>query len=429
MSHATKKKSQRRERDEKSSVALEGSEAFQDQAFDRLEVDEETRLLLKTPHREVRLELPLRRDDGSLTLFCGYRVQHDRSRGPFKGGMRYHPDVDLEHFRGLAQVMTWKTALVDIPLGGAKGGVDCDPKQLSVAELEQLTKRFCERLGSLLGPDEDIPAPDMGTGPREMAWIYQTYSKRHGDEPGVVTGKPLQLGGSHARDQATGLGLALMTDWVTDELGMALDGTTVAIQGFGNVGRHAARHLEERGARVLAVSDSRGGVHRADGLPIRDMVAEAEGSDHPRVPRDGRGDEITNAELLALDVDVLIPAAIDGVITADNVGDVRAKVILEGANLPLSLEADQVLEESGVTVVPGVLANAGGVIVSYLEWIQNRQRYRWSEDEVLTRLEELLGLAWQTARREAKENELSFRRAAYSIAVRRVCEAVELRGL
>jgi glutamate dehydrogenase (NAD(P)+) len=397
--------------------------------FERMDLDEEMRQLLRMPHREVKLELPLRRDDGSLAVYRGYRVQHDNSRGPFKGGLRYHPDVDLDHFLGLAQVMTWKTALVDIPLGGAKGGIDCDPEQLSARELENLTKRFTSRLGALLGPNYDIPAPDMGTGAREMAWIYEAYSQKAGDEPGVVTGKPIELGGSPVREEATGRGLALVAAWAISELGAELDGATVAIQGFGNVGRHAARGIEALGGRVVAISDAQGGIYDRRGLPVAALTS-GDQENKRRVPRHERhGDEITNAELLALDVDVLIPAAVDGTIHAGNVQDVRAPFVVEGANLPITCEADRLLADGGVHVVPGLLANAGGVIVSYLEWIQNRQRYRWTEDAVKKELEAILSRACLTVFARATEAGTSHREAANTIAVERVRSAMELRGL
>lgn len=408
----------------------ECSETYLERAFDELELGEELRHLVRTPFREIKLELPLRRDDGSLSVYRGYRVQHDRSRGPFKGGLRYHPAVDLDHFLALAQVMTWKTALVDIPLGGAKGGIDCDPQQLSTRELEELTKRFTSRLGGLLGSNVDIPAPDMGTGSREMAWIYEAYSKSQGDEPGVVTGKPIRLGGSPGRERATGCGVARVAEWAVAESELEWDRTTFAIQGFGNVGRNAARLIEERGGRVVAVSSSKQGLYRSNGLPVAEIARKAEESGAPRqVPADEvHGDVITNDELLALDVDVLIPAAVDGVIHAGNVGSIRARRIVEAANLPITCDADRDLTERGVVIVPGVLANAGGVVVSYLEWIQNRQRYRWSDERVDSELERILERAWRSVRQRVAARGVSHRLAAYSIAVERVTEAIELRG-
>lgn len=409
----------------------ECSESFLRRAFDYLELDEEVRHLVRTPYREIRLELPLRRDDGALSVFTGYRVQHDHSRGPFKGGLRYHPDVDLDHFLALAQVMTWKTALVDIPLGGAKGGINCDPSGLSCRELESLTKRFASRLGHLLGANVDIPAPDMGTGSREMAWIYEAYSKSVEDEPAVVTGKPVGLGGSPEREQATGRGVSMIAEWALNDRGSEIDGATFAIQGFGNVGRHAARLIEERGGKIVAVSGSHGGVHDSAGLPVHRLVAATqEDRSFEQLPLDeSNGERITNPELLALDVDVLIPAAVDGVVHTGNADDVRASLVLEAANLPITCDADHALEKRGVTVVPGILANAGGVIVSYLEWVQNRQRYRWDSDRVNSDLERILAKAWRSVRVRAESRELPLRLASYSLAVERVRDAIGHRGI
>jgi glutamate dehydrogenase (NAD(P)+) len=307
----------------------ECGETFLEAAFERLGIDDALRLLLRTPQREITVELPLRRDDGSLSVFRGYRVQHDRSRGPFKGGMRYHPDVDREHFLALAQVMTWKTALADIPFGGAKGGIGCDPSTLSARELRDLTWAFTERLGSLLGPDRDIPGPDLGTGQREMAWMLEAWTRRHGDEPGVVTGKPVQLGGTPEREGATGRGVATLAGWALEAHGASVAGATFAIQGFGNVGRRAAELIAERGGRVVAISDAHGALHRAEGLPIaaRGAAADAAGAakELPRAAGRACGDALGNDELLALEVDVLVPAAVDGTIHGGNAGDVRAR--------------------------------------------------------------------------------------------------------
>jgi len=409
----------------------ECSENFLSGALDLLEVDEETRHLLRGPFREVALELPLRRDDDSLSVFHGYRVQHDHSRGPFKGGFRFHPEMDMDHSRGLASVMTWKTAVVDIPMGGAKGGIDCDPGELSRSELETLTKRFVQKLGPLLGPDVDIPAPDVGTGPREMAWIYAGYARTHEvDAPGVVTGKPLELGGSRGRTAATGRGVAMVTDWACRAEDIDLEGASVAIQGFGNVGSHLARFLDERGASVLAVSDVGGGIHRGDGLDVETLFRQmnVEGSIDTVVDSDVPHDSLSNAELLAMDVDVLIPAALEGVINGDNVDDVSADLVVEAANLPTTCDADRVLAERGVPLIPDILANAGGVTVSYLEWVQNRQRYQWAEERVNRELGDVMRAAWEDVSARAEEDGVSYRRAAYTTAVERVRAATRLRG-
>lgn len=413
---------------------LECSQAFLDQALERLGAGEEQRTLLSGPYREIKVELPIRRDDGELAVFAGYRVQHDNSRGPFKGGLRFHPHVDMEHFRGLASVMTWKTALVDVPFGGAKGGIDCDTHELSRQELEVLTKRFTDKMEVVLGPNRDIPAPDVGTGPREMAWILEQYSKTNGYEPGVVTGKPIQLAGSPGRVEATGRGVAMLTAWACEEHDLELEGATVAIQGFGNVGSHAARFLAERGARIVAVSDARGAVHDVDGVDVDAVLErkreseEREGGYVPLRELGVEGDEITNEELLTLDVDVLIPAAIEGVLHTGNVEDVRAGLVVEGANLPTDCDAARALDERGVPVVPDILANAGGVTVSYLEWVQNRERYRWAEERVNEELETFLRRAWEDVRDTAREEGISYRLAAYQIAAGRVMEATRLRG-
>lgn len=398
--------------------------------LERLGVGEELGLLLGTAHREVSVEMPLTRDDGSLAVFRGYRVQHDRSRGPFKGGLRYHPDVDLDHFRGLAQLMSWKTALVDIPFGGAKGGINCDPEELSLRELEVLTKQFISRLHGLIGPDLDVPAPDMGTGPREMAWIYEADSKTGGSRPDVVTGKPVILGGSYGRREATGTGVAMVTRWAAEAEEIRDEGARVAIQGFGNVGRHLAVALSDMGFKVVAVSDKHGGVMDPGGLPVHEMAEEA-GSDHTSrsvtelAPGTRR---LENRELLTLDVDVLIPAAVESVVTAGNARDIRARLLVEAANVPVDCEAARILEKRGLPVVPDILANAGGVIVSYLEWVQNRQRYRWESARVMQELERTLRRAWDAVRARAAEEGISYRMAALCLALERIREATLARG-
>lgn len=403
---------------------------FLEDALEHLGIGDEMRYLLRTPFREIKFELPLWRSDGSLEVFQGFRVQHDRSRGPFKGGLRYHPQVDNDHFRCLAQVMTWKTAVVDIPFGGAKGGINCDVHDLDVHELETLTKRYTVRMGPLLGSDLDIPAPDMGTGPREMAWIYDAHSEGHGDDPGVVTGKPIQLGGSLGRTEATGRGVAQVAAWAAKEHELDLDGASVAIQGFGNVGSHAAHFLAQRGARIVALSDVWGGLHNDAGLDVeRLLAAQKEGGRDFRLSEGGvDAGEIDNDAILALDVDLLIPAAIDGVLNDGNASDVQARLVVEAANLPTTCEADSVLAARKIPVIPDILANAGGVTVSYLEWVQNRQRYRWKADRVNSELEEILRHAWRQVRERAAQDEVPYRLAAYSLAVERVQKAIELRG-
>jgi len=405
-------------------------ETYLGRAFDRLATDDEVRFLLTSPHLEVKVELPLRQADGSLRVFYGFRVQHDRARGPFKGGLRYHPSVTLEHFRGLAQLMTWKTAVVDIPFGGGKGGINCDPRQLSANDLEILTKRYTQRMGPLLGPDVDVPAPDMGTGPREMAWIYEAYSREHGDTPGVVTGKPIQLGGCLGRVEATGHGVVLVAGWAAEQIGLDLNGATVAIQGFGNVGQHAAYDFAARGAKVVALSSVEGGLYNPDGLDV-DALHAARVEDPGCLLLDCgvEGEQTDSAGPLTVEADILVPAAIEGVLTADNADDVRAKLVVEAANMPTTAEASASLEARGIPVVPDILANAGGVTVSYLETVQNHQRYRWPRERVDQEQETILRRAWKQVHERATREDVPYREAAWLVAIERVLEATEMRGL
>jgi len=410
---------------------IHSGEQFLDRAFEHLQIETHMRHLLRACYREVRFELPLKRDDGSMALFTGYRVQHDQSLGPFKGGLRFHPDVDMNHFVALARLMTWKCALLGLPFGGAKGGVDCDPEALSAREMENLTKRLVSRLDMIIGPNRDIPAPDMGTGPQEMAWIVDAYAHRFGYAPGVVTGKPLALGGSNGRLEATGRGVAQVAELAAAAHGLDIEEASVAIQGFGNVGSNAARFLHERGAKVVAVSDVGGGRHHADGLPLERLFKAQGHSSRPVSSPDVdlSGDEISNDDLLELEVDILIPAAIGHVITSDNVERVKAGLIVEAANMPIDCQADAVLADRGVPVVPDLLANAGGVTVSFLEWVQNQSRYQWSAEKVNRELKDRLDQAWQEASKRAEKEDISLRLAAYAIAVERVIEAIHLRGI
>jgi len=408
---------------------LECSESFLRAAMERLELEEEHQFLLRTPYRVVQIELPLRLSDGSLSVFTGVRVQHNNSRGPFKGGLRYHPELDPAHARGLAAVMTWKTALANLPLGGGKGGINCDPRKLGNGELEQLTKQFTQRMGDIIGPEVDVAAPDVGTGPREMAWIYDAYARIHGDNPAVVTGKPLELGGSPGRTEATGRGVAMITAWAAKANGKTLDDATVAIQGFGNVGANVAHFLAERGASIVAVSDVDGGLANEKGLDVAKLKQRVDDGEIDSVAEaTNLGEAKDNDALLAEDVDILIPAALGGAIHGGNVDSIRAGMIVEAANLPVTCDADPVLAERGVTVVPDLLANSGGVIVSYLEWVQNREGYRWSVEQVNGELEKRLGHAWESVRERAESEDVPYRRAAYLIAVERVDEATALRG-
>lgn len=400
------------------------------QAYDHLGLGSGVRTLLTTARREIRVELPLTNGNGEdMRVYRGYRVQHNDSRGPFKGGLRFHPAVTMNHFSALAQLMTWKCALASIPFGGAKGGIDCDPHELSRYELELLTKQYVQRMHPLLGPDVDIPAPDMGTDPEVMAWIYQANTKVRGHQPGAVTGKPVALGGSPSRISATGTGVALVTAWAAERRIGGIEGRRVAIQGFGNVGSHAARALEEMGAHVVAVTGRHGGVHCGDGLHVRNLVEQAERGVEPSELDPPGAEAITNEDLLGLDVDILVPAATEGTIDADNAGAIRAGLVVEGANMPVTPDGEQILDEAGIEVVPDILANAGGVVVSYFEWVQSRGRNRWTADREDEELEATLRRAFDETVRRAEQDGIRLRTAATVIAVERVYEAVRLRGL
>ena len=392
-----------------------------------LDLPEHLQVALKTPYREVMVEIPLVHEDGSIDTYRGYRVQHNDARGPMKGGLRYHRDVDLDEVRALASLMTWKTAVVDVPFGGAKGGIDLDPRTLRPHQVEQVTRTFVQRIQKLIGPNQDIPAPDVNTNAQIMAWIVDEYSKFNGYTPAVVTGKPLEVGGSPGRDSATGRGVAVSTEWAARDLALNLEGATVAIQGFGNVGSWSARFLEKMGAKIVAVSDSRGGIFDGDGLEVDRLVTMVE-TGH-RVSESEDVEHISNEDLLTSEVDILVPAALGDVLTERNAGDIRAKLVVEGANAPTTPAADAILREGGVTVVPDILANAGGVTVSYFEWVQNIQRFRWTGERVDRDLVTILGNACDAAGSLATERSTSLRTAAFMVAIRRVAAAAQIRGV
>ncbi|MBX6391105.1 MAG: Glu/Leu/Phe/Val dehydrogenase [Frankia sp.] len=385
--------------------------------------------LLRTPRRSVTVSVPLRRDDGQLLVLTGYRVQHNLARGPAKGGIRYHPSTDLDEVKALAMWMTWKCALMGIPYGGAKGGIAVEPSMLSPAERERMTRRYAAELVPLIGPEKDIPAPDVGTDEQTMAWLMDTYSAHSGyTAHGVVTGKPLAIGGSAGRAGATSRGVQLATFSALRERGLDPREVTVAVQGFGKVGALAAQYLHDAGCRVVAVSDVKGGIYNPGGLNPAALIRHlARGAD--TVVGYPGTDTISNAELLELDVDVLVPAALEGVVTAANAERVRARIIVEGANGPVTADADEVLAERGVLVVPDILANGGGVAVSYFEWVQGLQAYFWTEDQVNDRLRELMERAYNQVSAMASEHRLSLREAAHVIGVGRVAEAHRTRGL
>ena len=384
--------------------------------------------MLAAPRREVTVSIPLRRDDGSTEVLTGHRVQHNLSRGPAKGGLRYSPDVDLDEVRALAMWMTWKCALLDVPYGGAKGGVVIDPRQYSAAELERVTRRYTSEIMPLIGPTRDIPAPDIGTDEQTMAWMMDTYSVASGHTVlGVVTGKPISLGGSLGRASATSRGVVYIALAALRHVGTDPAAATAVVQGFGKVGRGAARFLDEAGVTVTAVSDQYGAVWSPDGLDVAAVEAHVDRTGTVVGLPDAV--MIDNDTLLALDVDLLVPAAVEGVLHGGNAADVRARVVVEGANGPTTPEADAVLADRDVLVVPDILANAGGVVVSYFEWVQANQAYWWSEAEVEARLADRMSSAWQEVLAESRRHDLSLRTAATCLAVRRVAEAHRQRGL
>jgi glutamate dehydrogenase (NAD(P)+) len=403
-----------------------------DQAAEMLHLPDDIRAILRVPQRELTVNFPVQMDDGSTRVFTGYRVQHNLSRGPVKGGIRYHPSVDIDEVRALAMWMTWKCALVNIPYGGAKGGVIVDPKQLSPGELERLTRRFATEISILLGPEKDIPAPDVGTNAQIMAWIMDTISMHRGyTVPAVITGKPVNVGGSLGRVEATGRGVMLMVREMARKLGWSLDGLRVVVQGFGNVGSTAAYLLHQLGCKVIGVADASGGYYCAQGLDIPAMRAYTE--QHSFRLLDGYKaagvERISGSELLELECDVLIPAALENQITGANAERIRARLIVEGANGPTTPEADAILGERGVIVVPDILANAGGVIVSYFEWVQGLQEFFWDEQDINEKLERIIVGAFQQVYAMAGQRQIPLRLAAYLLAVQRVADANLTRGV
>jgi glutamate dehydrogenase (NAD(P)+) len=408
--------------------ALEAALQQFDAAADHLGLDDGLRAILRVPQREYTVHFPVKMDDGSVRVFNGYRVQHNVARGPAKGGMRYHPETDLDEVRALAMWMTWKCALVDVPFGGAKGGVTVDPRSLSARELEGVTRRFATELQAIAGPDSDIPAPDVGTNAQVMAWFMDTVSMHRGfSVPGTVTGKPLAIGGSVGRSDATGQGVVYCIEDAARRGGFSIVGSRVAVQGFGNVGEATARLLHELGARIVAVTDVGGGVSNPDGLDMPLLARHFQ--EHGTVAGAPGTVPIDNESLFALDVDVLVLAALEGQITAENAERVRARLLAEAANGPVMPEADPILARNGVTVVPDILCNAGGVIVSYFEWAQNRAALSWTLDEVNDRLRRQIMQAAGAVWDRSAEDGISPRLAAHSIAVERVAEATRLRGL
>lgn len=396
-------------------------------AFDVLGLDDMAEHTLKRPSREVKVELVIQMDDGSIGNFVGFRVQHDNARGPFKGGLRYSEGVNLDEVQSLASLMTWKTALIDVPYGGAKGGIHVDPNELSEDELERLTRRFVERIHEFIGPTTDIPAPDMNTGEREMAWLFDEYSNHHGFEPAVVTGKPVDLHGSLGRNSATGRGCKYAIREVLQNDGQDISHSSFAIQGFGNVGSWAARLLHDAGGTIVAISNVDGGLYKETGLDPHAVYDHRKESgtvaDYPDA------EKITNEELLTVDCDVLVPAAVGHVLHEDNADDVQADYILEGANGPTTYAADQILDRRGVMRVPDIFANAGGVTVSYFEWAQNIQHFSWQEDRINQELDNHMCRAHRVLRGLMNKHDISMRTAAFVAAIERVRKSTKMRGL
>ncbi len=383
---------------------------------------------LRAPKRELIVNFPVEMDDRSVRVFTGYRVHHNTALGPTKGGIRYHPSVTLDEVRALAMWMTWKCAVVGLPYGGAKGGVICDPKALSVRELENLTRRYATEISVLMSPQGDIPAPDMGTGEREMAWIMDTYSMHRGySVPAVVTGKPLAIGGSLGRSEATGRGVMVTTLEALRHKNIPVEGARVVVQGFGKVGAPAACLIEERGAKVIAVSDASGGVYNPRGLDLRNLLAYAKAQGTVIAYR--QAEPLSNAELLELPCEVLMPCALENQITAANAPRVRAQIIAEGANGPLTPEADEILTDRGVFIIPDILCNAGGVTVSYFEWVQGLQSFFWGEEEINERLRQIMVRSFNRVLRVAHEKKVDTRTAAQILGIQRVAEAVLIRGI
>jgi glutamate dehydrogenase (NAD(P)+) len=399
-----------------------------DEAADRLGLSQAMRAILRKPKRELTVNFPVRMDNGDVVMFTGYRVQHNINRGPAKGGVRFSPEVSLDEVRALAMWMTWKCAVVGIPFGGAKGGVICDPQALSRGELERLTRRYATEISILMGPDSDIPAPDMNTNPQIMAWMMDTFSMHRGySVPAVVTGKPLAIGGSEGRLEATARGVQIITREAMLHNGMAPDECSVVVQGFGNVGSISARMLHELGCNVVGLSDISGGIYNAKGINVQHALRYSK--EHGTLLGFPEAEAITNAELLELPCDVLVPAALENQLTQKNAARVQARLIIEAANGPTTPEADRIFNERGIMVVPDILANAGGVTVSYFEWVQDLQRFFWAENEINNRLESIMTRAFQSVLAKADEQETNLRMGAYLLAVARVAEATELRGV
>jgi glutamate dehydrogenase (NAD(P)+) len=424
-------------REERNPVAITESEVSNpfvvavsqfDAAADRLHLNQELRAILRAPKRELTVNFPVRMDDGHVEMYTGYRVQHNIDRGPAKGGIRFDANVSLDEVRALAMWMTWKCAVVNIPFGGAKGGVIVDPRKLSRAELERLTRRYATEIAGVIGPDADIPAPDVNTNPQVMAWIMDTYSMHQGySVPAVVTGKPLAIGGSEGRMEATGRGVFFVTREACKQIDLPLEGARVAVQGFGNVGSITARLLYEAGCRVTGLSDVYGAVYNARGIDVKRALRHVQ--EHGSLKGLPDAQPLDGKALLELPVDILVPAALEGQLTGANASHIAARLIVEAANGPTTPEADAIFRERGIAVVPDILANAGGVTVSYFEWVQDLQRFFWTEDEINGRLEQIMVRSFAAVQAKKDTQGCDYRTGAYLLAVARVAEAAQVRGI
>lgn len=408
-------------------AAPTSTEIYFHTAADHLSISNRMRTLMLTPERDVKVQLAIRLDSGEIGTFVGYRVQHDGARGPMKGGLRFHPQVDDDEVRTLAQLMTWKTAVVDLPYGGAKGGIAVEPRSLSKGELERLTRKFVDQIHDMVGPDTDIPAPDMGTNSQVMAWFMNQYQRYHGFQPACVTGKPLELHGCEGREEATGRGVVISANRLFHRLGQDLKGKTVALQGFGNVGSFTAKFLYERGATIIAITDVRGGCANPKGLDIPKLIEYAKTNNG--VQGFAESEAITNEQLFGTKCDLFIPAALGGQLTVETAPMIQAKYIVEAANDPTTPEADEIFHKRGILVVPDILANAGGVTVSYFEWVQNRSVVHWPLEEIRTKLEHRMASAFDAVWKIAEERKVPLRTAAYILGIGRVARATELAGV
>jgi len=396
-------------------------------AAERLELPDDVAAVFRSSYREVQVQIPVRLSDDKIHVFSGYRVQHNGARGPYKGGIRFHPEVDLDEVRALAELMTWKTAIVNIPYGGAKGGVNCDPSKLEPGEVQSIARSFMDKIEKVLGPQRDIPAPDVGTNAQVMAWLMDEYGKLHGHTPACVTGKPIALEGSFGREAATGRGVVQVFTEAAGEADLDPGDATFVMQGFGNVGAWAARLMQELGAKMVGVADAHGAVASENGIDAEKLADHVR--DGGKVSEfDSGAEQIDPDELVALECDVFIPAALGGMLHADNADSMRCRMIVEGANSPTTPKADEILTDKGVRIVPDVLANAGGVVVSYFEWVQNLQHFRWSEDEVNEKLGEIMRRAYREVAERAEDIGTPMRPAAYELGIERVVEAASTRG-